>query len=354
MFLHEKPQSRPHARPHSVLPAVLGVIAAVFLASLSGCSRSPLPEVVVYVAHDQIYSEPILRAFEARTGIRVKAAYDSETSKTTGLVQRLIAEATRPQADVFWNNEHAQTMRLREIGVLKKYTSPNAKTIPQAFKCPDGYWAGFGARARVIIYNTDHVSKPPDSVFDLVAPEWKGKVAIALPLFGTTATHAAALFEQLGPEAAKRFFRDLRANEVIVATGNSHVRDLVATGEALVGLTDTDDANCGVLDGKPVKWLFPDQQENGYGTLLIPNTVAIIKDGPNLEPAKQLVDFLLSTEIEIELAGSRASQIPLHEGLEAPNEILRLDGIRQIPIDFASMAARVPETMIFIREEFVR
>lgn len=306
------------------------------------------------MAHDQIYSEPVLKAFEARTGIRVRAAYDTETSKTTGLVQRLIAEIHRPRADVFWNNEQAQTFLLKEKGVLIHYISPNAETIPDNFKCPEGYWTGFGARARVIIYNTDKASDPPTSVFDLTDPKWKAKAAIALPLFGTTATHAAALFEQLGPQAAKRFFRDLLANDVVVATGNSHVRDLVAAGEVLVGLTDTDDANCGVLDGKPVKWLFPDQQNNGVGTLVIPNTVALVKGGPNPEPARKLIDHLLSTELELELAGSRALQMPLHVGIDVPDGILRLDAVRPMAIDFAKVAARMPEAMAFIREEFVR
>ena len=80
-------------------------LAAVFC----GCGKpaAPPPEVVVYVAHDQIYSEPILKQFEAETGIKAKIAFDTEASKTTGLVQRLIAEAANPRADVFWNNEQA-------------------------------------------------------------------------------------------------------------------------------------------------------------------------------------------------------------------------------------------------------
>jgi len=326
------------------------------LALISGCGRPPAPppEVVVYVAHDQIYSEPILKAFEAETGTRAKVAYDTEASKTVGLVQRLIAEAAHPRADVFWNNEQAQTLVLAQKGLLAPYASPNAATIPGQFRDPGDLWCGFAARARVIIYNTNRVKEPPQSVFDLTQPQWKGKATIALPLLGTTATHAAALFALLGPDKAKQYLRDLRANGVIVASGNGHVRDLVAAGEAAVGLTDTDDANGGVLDGKPVKWLLPDQGEGQIGTLVIPNTVMMLRGGPNPESAKRLVDYLLRPDVEAELARSRALQMPLHPGVAVPPEVPSLDKIKAMAVDFAVVARHMDEAAAFVRDEFAR
>jgi len=325
----------------------------VALAFGVGCGRRAAREVVVYVAHDQIYSDGVLKSFEAETGIRTKVAYDTEASKTTGLVQRLIAESANPRADVFWNNEQAQTLVLKSKGCLAPYVSPNAGGVPAAFKCRDGLWTGFAARARVIIYNTRLAPAPPASIFELTDPKWQGKAAIALPLFGTTATHAAALFERLGADDARRFFLDLKQNGVIVAGGNSHVRDLVAQGEAWVGLTDTDDANGGVLDGKPVRWLFPDQGKDGIGTLVIPNTVAMIKGGPDPEAARQLIDYLLSPETEIRLARSRALQIPLRTDVAAPENVPTLSAVKAMNVDFEKVASRMPEAAAFIRDTFV-
>ena len=59
--------------------------------------------------------------FTQETGIAVKAVYDSEAQKTTGLVTRIIAERGRPRADVFWNNEVAQTIVLKDKGALEAY-----------------------------------------------------------------------------------------------------------------------------------------------------------------------------------------------------------------------------------------
>ena len=83
--------------------------------------------VVVYVSHDQVFSEPILRDFERDTGIRVKAVYDTEETKSAGAMNRLIAEKANPQADIYWANEPIRAEVLRQQGVSAPYRSPSAE-----------------------------------------------------------------------------------------------------------------------------------------------------------------------------------------------------------------------------------
>ncbi len=320
--------------------------------SLAACSPSRSP-VIVYTAHDEMYSRPILDAFTDKTGIPVRAVYDTEASKTTGLVTRLIAEKDRPRADVFWNHEIAQTIVLKGKRVIEPYQSPAAQAIPASFKDPAGAWTGFAARARVIIYHTRTVDTPPKSIRELIQPTWAGKVAIANPLFGTTATHAAALFALWGPEKAKRFFGDLKRNGTVVLPGNATVRDLVARGEYAVGLTDTDDANGAVEDDLPARWLFPDQGEDEIGTLVVPNTVALIAGGPNPEAGKKLVDFLLTPAVERELASTRSIQIPLNPGVSTPDKTPDIKDISAMKVDFHRVADLMQSTARFVKEEFL-
>jgi iron(III) transport system substrate-binding protein len=317
-----------------------------------GCG-SDRETVVVYTALDEMYSQPVLEAFTAATGIEVLPVYDTEASKTTGLVSRIIAEADRPRADVFWNNEVAQTIVLQRRNLLEAYRSPSAEAIPDAFKDPDGFWTGFAARGRVITYNTDLVSEPPTSIEDLLDETWSGRAAIAKPLFGTTATHAAALFALWGEDRAKEFFRGLTTNSIAVLAGNATVRDLVASGEYAWGLTDTDDANGAVEDGRPAKWLFPDQDDGALGTLIIPNTVALVKGAPHPDAAKQLIDYLLSPDVEAALARTRSIQIPLNPNVEAPENVPKLADIRTMDVAFTAMAEAMEPSAEFLREEFL-
>ena len=92
----------------------------------------------------------------------------------------------------------------------------------------------------------------------------------------------------------------------------------VAAGQLAFGLTDTDDAIEEVENGRPVAIVYPDQGEGQIGTLVIPNTLAIIKGSPNPEAARRLVDYLLSPAVEAKLAQGPSAQIPLHPLLGAP------------------------------------
>lgn len=311
-------------------------------------------EVVIYTSVDQIFSQPILQAYEKQTGIKVKAVYDVEAAKTTGLVNRLIAEKNRPQCDVFWNTEIGQTITLGEKGVLASYASPQAKEIPSFLVDKNKYWTGFAARARVLIYNTDMLQESdlPESIFELTEPKWRGKVAMAYPLFGTTATHTAAMIATFGEEKAKGYLQALKANKVVIVDGNSVVRDLVVEGRLPIGFTDTDDVNVAIQAGKPVKMLYPDK--NGVGTLLIPNTVALIKNAPHPEEGKKIIDYLLSKEIESKLSFSESANIPVRDGVKTPPHIPTYSSIKAMEVDYYQVAATMTEAAKFCQSLFVR
>ena len=172
--------------------------------------------VVVYSALDREFSEPILKAYGERSGVRVLPKFDVESTKTVGLTNLIIVEAARPRCDLFWNNEILNTLRLKERGLLASFRPSHARDLPETFRAKDATWYGFAARARILIVNTKLVAEAdrPKGIKDLLDPKWKGKIGIAKPLFGTTATHAACLFTAWGDDRAKAYFRDLKANGV--------------------------------------------------------------------------------------------------------------------------------------------
>jgi len=328
---------------------------AVLSVALAGCLRTDdLNEVVVYAALDSEFSQPILDDFARDTGIRVLPKYDAESTKTLGLTQALIAEAARPRCDVFWNNEILNTLRLEELGLLNVYRPPVAEQYPARYRSPDGTWHGFAGRARVLVVNTQLVPEHerPTSIYDLLDPKWKGKIGIAKPLFGTTATHAACLFAHLGDERAREFFRGLKANDVRILAGNKQVALSAAAGQIAFGLTDTDDAIVEIEKGLPVALVYPDRREDQMGTLFIPNTVAIIKGSPHQDAARRLVDYVLSPEVEAKLALCPSAQIPLNPRVAAQPRVETPRTVKALPVDFSLAARRWNAAAAFIRDEF--
>ena len=321
---------------------LLGLALALELA-LPACSGGGGGnEVVVYCSLDQVYSEPLFRKFEEKTGIKVRVQYDAEAQKTTGLVNRILAERSNPQCDVYWNNELMHTLHLASLGALQPYASPSAVPIPAEFKDAGGLWTGFAARARVLLVNTDKVpvDAAPKSIRDLMMPAWKGKIAIARPLFGTTMTHASALFAVWGDEEAEKFFRVLSKNEAVVCEGNAAVMRVVANGDVPCGLTDTDDASVAVKEGKKVAVVYLDQEEGGLGTLVIPNSIMLLAGAPNAENGKKLIDWALSPEVEEALAAGTSVQMPLNPAVKTPDGVRTIASVKPMKVDWNVAASK--------------
>jgi iron(III) transport system substrate-binding protein len=336
-----------------------GRTALLPLAALLLPACAPDVDLVVYVAHDQFHSEPLVRRFEEETGLRVRAEYDVEASKTVGLVNRIRQEKNRTRCDVFWNNEVAHTVALAGEGLLQPYDSPSAADVPSTFRDPEARWTGFGARARVFIVNTELV--PPEeratltTIRDLVDPRWAGRCGMARPLTGTTLTHAAALFDLWGEEEALAFLGALKARNdegaLHLLSGNGHVMRQVRDGALAWGLTDTDDFNVARLEGKPVAVVYPDQETGG--TFLLPNTVAILADAPHPAAARRFVDWLLSEEVEAELARSRAAQIPVRAAVPRPEHVIGGERLRFAEVDYLALGRALVERQELLKEMFL-
>lgn len=323
--------------------------------TVAGCTRGGAnSEVVVYTALDADFSKQVLDDFARESGIQAVPKFDTESTKSVGLTQAIIAEQAAPRCDVFWNNEILNTLRLEERGLLEAYRSPPAEAFPERWRAPDGAWHGFAARARILLVNTELVpeAERPDSIHDLADAQWRGRVGIAKPLFGTTATHAACLFATWGDERAKQYFADLKANEIQIMAGNKHVAQAVSSGQLAFGLTDTDDAIGEIEAGRPVAIVYPDRADDQMGTLFIPNTLAIVKGAPHPEAARKLVDYLLQPAVEERLAKSGSAQIPLNPQVQVALKVESPQTVKAMDIDFRAAAKKWDAAATFLRDEF--
>ena len=265
--------------------AIVVILAGLLLPAIAKAKlKLQRQGVVIYTSQDQVYAEPILQEFERQTGIEVRAVYDSESVKTVGLVNRLIAEKDRPQCDLFWNNEELRTRQLAAIGVFEK-------------------WAAAGHRSRRIAVNTNKLAltAAPRSLIELTNETWRGKVALAYPLFGTTAAHFLALRQRWGQERWQNWCRALAANKPFLVDGNSVAAKLVAKGEAFVGLTDSDDIAAEQREGASIVPL-PLTDES----LLIPNTIAVVRGARHQQAAEKLYAYLQRSDVLEKLVAARA------------------------------------------------
>ncbi|MBY0262782.1 MAG: extracellular solute-binding protein [Phycisphaerales bacterium] len=309
--------------------------------------------VTVYCSADAEYAGPVFEAFTAATGIRVDAVLDTEATKTTGLVNRLLSERGSPKADAWWSSEPFGTIKLARAGVLARFRAAKAEEVmrgsrhgrwpeelrdvsPDAVGTSDApLWYGFGERLRVMVYNAERVELSglplaAGRLGLLTHSRFKGRVAIARPQFGTTRGHMAMLRAQHGDAALRAWLGALKANDVQILDGNATVVRTVASGKAHIGLTDSDDVFAGKRQGWPVEMMFEPfgTADTGTGTASpdladlppmgppsLPNTCAVIAGPRRVAAAGAFIEHLLSPATQRLLAASDSRNVPVDEGL---------------------------------------
>lgn len=335
-------------------PVVRGlsvILIATFCLTLFSCrdkSSEAQKQVVLYCSVDQAIAEPIIADFEKLCGIKVLARFDTEATKTLGLVQKLRAEASSPLADVFWSSEVFYTIRLAREGLLACYNGEDTANWPALFLDPNCRWHGFGLRGRVIAYHTERVSEAeaPRFLEDVLDSKWKGRLVMAEPAFGTTGGDVASWFAHYGAVRAKEILEGLKANEIRLVAGNSTAVRMVATGQADICFTDTDDVYAAQRNGWPIKMNFLDQ--GGAGALAIPNTAAMIKGAPHPAEAGVLMEFLLSRRVEELLAQSDSHNYPVHPSIAEQYKSYAIP--KTLNIDYGRIADELQRAIRTARE----
>ena len=299
--------------------------------------------MVVYCSVDTAFADPILEAFEQRTGIRVHHQFDTEAGKTTGLVNKLLAERNSPRADVWWSSEIFGTMQLAGEGILAPYAPKTAGDIPASYRAPDGLWTAFGLRGRVLAYDPKRTDPAglPTRWADVIDPKYKDRFAMADPRFGTTRGHMATLLSLWGEAAMIEFFEGLRANRFRRADGNAHAVLLLARGMADLVATDTDDVIVARQRGDSIAAIYPDLdspdgERRLAGTLWIPCSVALVKGARNTSAAQTLIDHLVSEEIERRLFDSASRNVPVRPDVRAA---LDAEAPGEARVDYRAAAA---------------
>lgn len=291
------------------LCVVLPVLLTVLLGGVGARAAAPEAEVVIYTSVDEPVFAPLLKRFEAETKIKVRVVTDGESTKTAALVERFEAEKDRPRADVYWGNEPFHTINLAEKDLFVPNRPENAKDVPARWRDAGDRWVAVGLRARVLAFSTRPEFKAQTqnlrTLADLGNPTLNNKIGVCNPAFGTASGQFASLYLLLGEEKYTALLQSWKGNHIKLLGGNSVVADQIAEGNLIAGLTDNDDLQNAKHEGQQEDGVFPNQAEGDIGTLLIPTTIALVKNGPHPEAGKVLINFLCDAKVEKAMIDAR-------------------------------------------------
>ncbi|MDP7008678.1 MAG: extracellular solute-binding protein [Phycisphaerales bacterium] len=304
------------------------LVAVLFVCS---CSSDEPNTLVVYASADEKIAREVFDAFTEESGIAVAWVGDSESSKNTGLVTRLRREKSNPIADVFWSSENIGTIQLAQEDVFASLHSPLVDRWPEEHRDAENLWFAFSPRVRVIAYDPAVVKKEELPVY-----WWEYTDAVfADPRFGTTGTHFAVMAGF--SDKYNQFLRSLHREPLF--GGNAATVQAVIDGTATFAMTDSDDVHAAIARGASIESFAPRHRAGvGGGTLLIPNTVAVVKGSKHPAQARSFVEFMLSDTVATILASSNSKNIPLQQTVASKFPDLQVDD--PLIVDFVAAANR--------------
>ena len=288
--------------------------------------------LTLYSGRNETLVQPLIDAFEQSSGLDVEVRYGG----TAELAAQLVEEGDRTPAHVFLAQDAGALGVLAQEGGAATLPAATLDLVPAEYRDADGRWVGVTGRVRVLAYDgraLDEASLPA-SVFDLVKPEWKGKVGIA-PTNASFQSFVTAMRVTEGEERTAEFLAALKANDPQIRERNGVIVSDIEAGEYPVGLVNHyylfEKATEAGVAPEALNTKLHFFGDGDIGSLVNISGVALTPNQPDAD-GQALVDHLLSTAGQ-EYFASKTFEYPLVDGVATAPGLPALEDLESPDVD---------------------
>lgn len=298
----------------------------------------------IYTARDKKLAEQVVADFEKK--------YPAWAGKATLLtlgaqeaLERVRAEKSNPQGDLWWGGTRQQLARGAADGVLEAAPKAVVDAVPADFRDPNGLWIGEMKLAELFMVNTEMMplASAPADWDDLLAAGMKDKLAIRdVEASGTMRSIYCAMIDRAyskanSPEAGYEWLRKLDANTKVYAANPTDLYQRVSRQEAPLSLWNLQDIMLQKNGDFPM--LAPKVPASGAPMLV--DGLAKVKGGPGSAGADLFITYLMSEEVQGRLAEERY-QIPTIKLSKEPSWLAELK-LTELKVDWDRIGANETE-----------
>ncbi|MGH2539591.1 MAG: thiamine ABC transporter substrate-binding protein [Actinomycetota bacterium] len=206
------------------------IVAVLLLAACTGGGPAPPgsgspsePVTVTLLTHDSFdVSKRVVQAFERESGTDLRIVPAGDAGQ---LVNRAILTAGNPEGDVLFGVDDNLLPKAVAAGVFEPYASPALERVDDAFELDDTGSVTPVDHGDVCLnvdlgWFSDRDLDPPTAIDDLVDPRYRGLTVVENPATSTPGlAFVLATIARFGDDGWQGYWRDLRANDVLVVDG---------------------------------------------------------------------------------------------------------------------------------------
>lgn len=323
----------------------IGAGLAAVTMIVAGCGGDDA-DLVLYSGRGESLVQPAIDQFEEDTGLTVEVRYGS----TAEMAAQLLEEGDRTDADLFFGQDAGALGALSKAGMLAELPADSLDRVDTAYQATDGTWVGTSGRARVLVYDSEQLTEDdlPDSVLDLTAPEWNGRVAIA-PGNASYQAFVTAMRVMHGDDAARDWLEGMVANDFERFDNNILILDAVENGVAEVGLINqyywyrlVEEEGIDSVSSR-LKFLPGD-----VGGIVNVAGVGVLNTTEDDEAAQRFVDYMLSDSAQTYFA-EQTKEYPLIEGVPTVEDLPQIDELDPPELDLSDLDT-LEETLQMIED----
>lgn len=264
-------------------------------------------ELLFYTTFPTEYANQLVEPFEKQYGIKV----NHWRARSEIVLRKVLAEARAGSLNVDAITIIAPAAEaLARENLLQEIHSAHHQDLVHSAVPAHREWVATLQHVFVQAYNTSKVRKQelPRTYRDLLAPQWKGKLAIE----ADDHEWMSSVIADMGAAEGVRFFRDLVAgNGLSVRSGHPLLTNLVASGEVPLALTvyqySVEQAK---KKGSPIDWFVIEP------AVSIANGIGVARKAPHPHAALLFYDYVIGPEGQRILA--KIGYVPTNVRIESP------------------------------------
>ena len=287
-------------------------------------------EVNVFSSRHYDSDIQLYEKFTSLTGIKVNVV----SGKDKALQKRMIEEGKDSKADIYITADAGRLGAFDQKEMFQNLNSSKIeKQVPKNLRSEN--WTGIAKRARILYYSRDRVdsSEIQNLTYENLADtKWKNRIAIRKSDNIYNQSLIASLIHNNGKKNVEEWMKSFVNNFARSPKGNDRAQILaVAAGEADLAVANTYYYAL-MLSGqkgeeqqnaaKKVIPFFPNQSERG--THINISGGGILKNSPNPENARKLIEFLLTKEAQTHIV-QNTFEYSILDNVE-PHELIKKMG----------------------------